>query len=187
MSMYKKLCITNRALAEGDFLEQIKKVCDTDVSAIILREKELPEKEYRELAEAVRLICQKKNKLCILHYYKNAAIELEHRAIHLPMQKFLELTEEEKAFFQIIGVSTHTVGEAVQAQQLGASYVTASHIFSTPCKQGLEPRGLDYLAEVAERVNIPVFALGGIHATQIEACIEAGAAGVCMMSEYMRL
>ncbi|MCQ2508799.1 MAG: thiamine phosphate synthase, partial [Dorea sp.] len=65
-------------------------------------------------------------------------------------------------------------------------YVTASHIFPTDCKKGLAPRGVLYLRDVAASVKIPVYALGGIHEEQIETCIEAGAAGVCMMSDYMK-
>ena len=43
--------------------------------------------------------------------------------------------------FNIIGASTHSLEDAKIAEKLGATYITASHIFATDCKKGLEPRG----------------------------------------------
>lgn len=62
----------------------------------------------------------------------------------------------------------------------------ASHIFVTDCKRGLEPRGLDFLHEICEKVTIPVYALGGIHAANEASVIQAGAAGACRMSDYLK-
>lgn len=103
------------------------------------------------------------------------------------MRKFLALTDEQRAAFDMIGVSTHTVEEAIAAEKLGADYVITSHIFPTDCKMGVPPRGLTHLHDVCEAVSIPVYALGGIHPDNADLCFEQGAAGVAMMSEYMRL
>ena len=73
----------------------------------------------------------------------------------------------------------------MQAKDAGATYLTASHIFATDCKKGLAPRGLSFLRETVRAVDIPVYALGGICADNAPACIQAGAAGVCVMSECM--
>lgn len=185
--MYKKICITNRGLVKGDFLEQIRRVADEGVDILILREKDLSEEEYLLLAQNVIDICTRRNTLCVLHSFIRAAKKLNHPYIHLSMEAFHGMTDEDKAFFQVIGVSTHTVAEAVQAEQGGASYITASHIFSTECKAGLAPRGLAYLREVVQAVQIEVYALGGIHPDNLSLCVEAGADGVCMMSEYMKM
>lgn len=186
MCMYKKICITNRKLVKGDYLIRIEKLARSkDIDMMILREKDLPEKEYEKLAEQVLKICKKYNKQCVLHSFFKTARRLEHPYLHLPMSLFLNMTEEERAYFKMIGVSTHSVEEALAAQKMGASYVTASHIFATQCKAGLEPRGLCYLKEVVDAVDIDVYALGGICPDNISLCIKTGADGVCMMSEYM--
>lgn len=49
-----------------------------------------------------------------------------------------------------------------EAEQLGASYLTAGHIYATDCKRGLPPRGLGFLKEVCREVSIPVYGIGGI-------------------------
>ena len=186
MCTYKRICITNRALVSGDFLEKIRELVAGQVDLLILREKDLDEKSYCELAASVMEICAGKPVKLMLHTFTSVARQLNHPYIHLPMQAFQELSEDDRAWFEEIGVSTHSVEEAVEAEKLGAGYVTASHIFPTKCKEGLEPRGLEYLREVKQAVNIPVYALGGIHPDNQELCLEAGADGICMMSEYMK-
>lgn len=182
----KLICITNRHLVQGDFLDRIRQIAaKKQVDAIILREKDLSEEDYRTLAEAVLEICRRYEKTCILHTFVRTAVTLHHPYIHLSYTAFQKLDRQQRHFLGKIGVSTHTVEEARLAETMGASYVTASHIFPTACKEGLSPRGLSYLREAAGAVEIPVFALGGIHPEHISACMEAGAAGVCMMSEFM--
>ena len=183
--MYKKICITNRHLVCGDFIKKIESIASSDVDMIILREKDLEETEYEKLAADVVKICSAAGKKCMLHTFKSVAVRLNHPYIHLPFKDFMGLDEQEKSFFKIIGVSTHSVNEAIKAQENGASYITASHIFPTDCKADLAPRGLDFLRDVCDSVNIPVYALGGINEDNTNECIKCGAAGVCMMSGLM--
>lgn len=68
---------------------------------------------------------------------------------------------------------------------LGATYITAGHIFATDCKKGVPPRGLDFLSSVCSFVNIPVYAIGGISPVNAQKAIDAGAEGVCIMSGLM--
>ncbi len=209
--MYKKICITNRKLVgpdPKDFLTQINLVCNSGVDMLILREKDLSEDAYRNLAKQVLPICQEKQVLAILHTHVDAACSLNHRHIHLTMEDFRRLYRRDTIYgesisgnaifgdapsfqsFHTIGVSTHTVAEAVEAAIHGATYITASNIYETDCKIGLPGRGLDYLHEVSEALQdykTEVYALGGIHETNIHECIHAGADGVCQMSDYMYL
>lgn len=184
--MCKRICITNRSLVLGNYLERLDEVAASDVDILILREKDLSEAEYEQLARAVITICEKHGRTCVLHSFVDVARRLEHPYIHLTMRDFLSLSDSDRAWFRMIGVSTHSVAEAVTAQAGKATYITASHIFETSCKAGLEPRGLSYLREVVQTVEIEVYALGGIHPDNMHLCVEAGADGICMMSEYMR-
>ncbi|MFR7476795.1 thiamine phosphate synthase, partial [Frisingicoccus sp.] len=89
-----------------------------------------------------------------------------------------------KAWKQV-GVSVHSRKEAVYAERRGADYLIAGHIFLTDCKKGVPARGLDFLKEICESVKIPVFAIGGMNVEHGRMAMEAGASGVCMMSELM--
>ena len=65
----KLICITNRHLVQGDFLDRIRQIAaKKQVDAIILREKDLSEEDYRTLAEKVLRICEKYHKYCYFAY-----------------------------------------------------------------------------------------------------------------------
>jgi thiamine-phosphate pyrophosphorylase len=152
---------------------------------IILREKDLTESEYFTLTEKVLDICKKYDVQLCCHKFVNVALELGVKAIHLPMENLKNMTPKEKGFFQEIGASTHSVEQAVTAENLGATYITVSHIFPTKCKANLPPKGLDLIKDVKRNVAVPVYALGGINENNAELCIQAGADGVCIMSGFM--
>jgi thiamine-phosphate pyrophosphorylase len=84
---------------------------------------------------------------------------------------------------RILGVSAGTVDEALQAARQGADYLGTGDVYGTPTKADAgTPIGLGGLAEVARAVAIPVVAIGGITIDNAPAAIEAGAAGVAVIS-----
>jgi thiamine-phosphate pyrophosphorylase len=79
----------------------------------------------------------------------------------------------------VIGVSCHSLGEAMAAESGGADYLVLGPVFETPSKLGYgPPLGLEELRNVASRIRIPVLALGGITVDRIRPCLEAGASGI---------
>lgn len=180
------ICITNRKLCSNNFSDQIEMIASAHPKAIVLREKDLSEKEYEQLARQVMQICQKHGTQCILHSFSNVAIALGAVAVHMPLPLLQKMTPQEKSHFQIIGASCHSLEEAKEARDLGCTYITAGHIFLTDCKKGLPGRGLPFLEEICKTVRIPVYAIGGISSQNIESVRKTGAAGACIMSGFMR-
>lgn len=180
------ICITNRKLCSNNFSDQIEMIASAHPKAIVLREKDLSEKEYEQLARQVMQICQKHRTQCILHSFSNIATALGATAVHMPLPLLQKMTPQEKSHFQIIGASCHSLEEAKEAQDLGCTYITAGHIFLTDCKKGLPGRGLPFLEEICKAVRIPVYAIGGISSQNIESVRKTGAAGACIMSGFMR-
>ena len=180
------LCVTNRRLCSGDFLTQLEKIAKARPAGIILREKDLSEEEYMDLAGKVMKICTRAGVPCILHSFPAAARKLHAEAIHLPLDLFLAMDEGEKASFRVIGVSCHSAEEAETAEKHGATYISAGHIFDTDCKRGVPGRGLAFLETTCKAVSVPVYAIGGVSPENIDAVRAAGAAGACIMSGLMR-
>lgn len=180
------ICVTARKLCDGDFLEQLAKIAQAAPKYIILREKDLDESEYRAHAEKAIEICSHSDTKLVLHYYWKTAIELGLDSIHLPLHILRELPAEYKRRFSLIGASCHSVEDALEAKALGAGYITAGHVFATDCKKGLPPRGLDFLREVCQSVDMPVYAIGGISPENFSQVMEAGASGACVMSGFMK-
>lgn len=180
------LCVTNRKLCRDDFLFHIEEIAKAAPAGILLREKDLPEEEYKVLAEEVMAVCEKYQIPCIFHSFTQVAVALKNPAIHLPLPLLRALTAEEKAKFSCIGASCHSIEEAKEAERLGCTYIIAGHIFATDCKKGVPPRGTEFLQEVCQAVTIPVFAIGGISAENVDEVRMAGAAGACIMSGLMQ-
>ena len=131
-------------------------------------------------------ICRCYDVPCILHSFMDAAIALGADAIHLPLPLLREMTAEQRTRFAVLGASCHSLADVREAEALGCTYITAGHIFATDCKKGLPGRGLDFLRQVCAGTTLPVYAIGGIAADNIDAVRGTGAAGACVMSGMMR-
>ena len=187
--------ITNRRLVKGDFLAQIERVAAMEMADwIIVREKDLRAEEYRTLFSQVVRIAHRHEKKCLAHgrIALGMMSELGADGIHLPLDVLREWRAASgrqsggEGAVQLVGASAHSASELAEAAALGADYATLSPIFATTCKPGAVPLGIGSLAAVCQKSPIPIFALGGIGRDKLDACIEAGAAGCCMMSALMR-
>lgn len=179
--MFRIICVTNRKLCAGDFIARLSEISRGGADYVILREKDLSEAEYAELAERAFAACGER---LVLH--GTGALPLLRRLprVHLPLA-VLENNQALRREAELLGVSVHSPEEAKRAETLGADYVTAGHVFATDCKRGVPGRGLDFLKATAASVRIPVYAIGGISAQNVAAVRGAGAAGACVMSGLM--
>lgn len=179
------IAVTNRNLCKRPFFDVIEDLSKKDVKTIVLREKDLPEEEYYELAKKCKEICDRNNASLTIHNFIDVARELGIKKIHLPYPVFLKEASN-LSDFESVSTSIHKPEEAVKAQELGANFVFAGHVFVTDCKKGLPPRGLEFLKDVVNAVEIPVYGIGGIDEENIAKIMECGAAGGCMMSGFMK-
>ena len=142
----------------------------------------------------VARIVHKGGKKCLAHgrIALDMMSELGADGIHLPLDVLREWRAASgrqsggEGAVQLVGASAHSAAEIAEAAALGAAYATLSPIFATACKPGAVPLGTTALAAACQKSPIPIFALGGIGRGKLDACIESGAAGCCMMSELMR-
>lgn len=181
----KLICVTNRQLCREPFFTRLERIASARPDCIILREKDLSETEYERFAVSCQEICARYQAPLTLHFHSQAAIALQASSLHLPLWKWQEQQNHLPSDISI-GTSVHKAEEAVLAERMGASYLIAGHIFDTNCKQGLPGRGVAFLHDVCQSVAIPVYAIGGIAEERIPSVRQAGAAGICIMSELMQ-
>lgn len=142
--------------------------------------------------EKIYPICQKYRIDLILHQNYDLVLEDKYNieGIHLSYNTFKSLNKNIRKElikkYKKIGVSIHSIDEAKEAENLGATYIVAGHIFKTDCKKDLEPRGLEFIQELSSALIIPIFAIGGINQENSHLVINNGAFGVCMMSSLMK-
>ncbi len=105
---------------------------------------------------------------------------LKEKFIHLSFKDFKRNLEEVKSLQ--VGVSVHSILEALEADRLGASYILVSPIFETRCKKDVTPKGINFIKEIKEKVNCKVIALGGINEHNFKEVLGAGAGDFACMS-----
>jgi thiamine-phosphate pyrophosphorylase len=192
MSELPLIAVTDSATCPRPLAEQIErlaKLTELRPQAVILRAKALDKAAYRTLALQAQQSCEAADIPLILHSDWQLTRELGISMLHLPLALLRQISEYERAYFTWLSTSVHSVGEAQEAQALGATVLIAGHIYTTQCKAGLAPRGLGFLQNVCSTVNLPVYAIGGISfdASQHAELQANGARGACVMSAYMRL
>ncbi len=115
-------------------------------------------------------------------------IALSSRAhgVHLPVNSFpADLVRKVTRDKLLVGVSTHSLGEALAAERKGADYILLGPIFRTASKLKYgPPLGVARLAEVVAKCTIPVLAVGGINLSNHRKVIEAGARGIAAISFF---
>lgn len=192
MSELPLIAVTDSATCPRPLPEQIErlaKLTELRPQAVILRAKSLDKAAYRTLALQAQQSCEAIGIPLILHSNWQLARELGISMLHLPLALLRQISEYERAYFTWLSTSVHSVGEAQEAQALGATMLIAGHIYTTQCKAGLAPRGLGFLQAVCNAISLPIYAIGGIgfDATQHAELLANGARGACVMSAYMRL
>ena len=185
--------ITDRhRCAPTPLADVVSELLDVGVTAIQLREKDLGDTELIQLAQPIAELCRNyKAKLFI-----NTSDKVRQRStmsiagaagVHLPANA--ESVETVKAQIDdnlYVGCSVHSLETARKREVEGADFVTYSPIYRTASKPGYGPAvGVAGLAEIAEAVKLPVFALGGITPARVAECLVAGAFGVAVMSGVM--
>lgn len=192
MSELPLIAVTDSASCPRPLPEQIKRLTRLTQQcpqAIILRAKDIDSETYRTLAKSAQQLCTAASLPLILHSDWQLARELGISRLHLPLALLRQMPACERAPFAWLSTSVHSVDEALEAQRLGASVLIAGHIYATQCKAGLAPRGLRFLHEVCNAVQLPVYAIGGIgfDKAQHAELLAQGARGACVMSAYMRV
>ena len=86
----------------------------------------------------------------------------------------------------LVGRSVHAVNTARQAELDGADFVVAGTVFSSPSHSNVVPGGVELIANLHKRLTIPVVAIGGINAENVDECWRAGASGVAVISALLR-
>lgn len=176
------IAVTNRKICKGGFLERIAEIAKARPSGIILREKDLEPESYEELAVMCKQICARHNVPLIIHTHIGVAKNMGIECLHLPMYAY---SKHHKAAFKHVGVSVHSEEEGKLAESMGASYLIAGHIFPTDCKKSMPHRGTGFLKQLCSHAAVPVFAIGGITKDNLSEIRGCGAAGICIMSEFM--
>lgn len=177
--------ITDRKICSKGLINQIKFLIDNKkIDQIILREKDLCNKELFDLYSQIALIIKNENIELIVNTNEEFIKEYSISSFHLS-QKNLRLIDKNLLKYNYFGVSVHSIKEAKEAIVYKPDYLLVSHIFKTKCKMGLKPKGIELLNNIKKITDISLIALGGIDNKKIKLLKNKGFSNVAMRSKLL--
>ncbi len=169
----------------ASLLDFIERALRAGVNMVQIRERDLSARRLFSLTEAVVKIARNYNTRVLVNDRADiaattgAGVHLTTRSIKPDVVRSVFGSE------MLIGVSTHSLEEAVAAEKGGADFIVFGPVFETESKKIYGPPvGLEALAEVTARLSIPVLALGGIKLSNFREALESGAAGIAAISLF---
>jgi thiamine-phosphate pyrophosphorylase len=162
----------------------VYEACATGARAVQLREKTIHTSSLYYLAQGLRRITAPRGARLFVNDRADIARAVGADGVHCPENGFSpSIARRIAGDHSLVGVSTHSLDRAVEAERAGADFITFGPVFETPSKRDYgAPQGLEKLREVTGAVRVPVFAIGGVTPKRAASCLENGAWGVAVVS-----
>lgn len=177
--------VTDRAWAadEAALFRQIEDAIDGGASMVQLREKHLDEDAFLAEAERFTALCRRKGALSIINDNVDVALKSGADGVHIG-QEDLAAGDARRLLGpdRILGVSAHSVEEALRAQAAGADYLGVGAAFATGTKADAKPIPRETIRAITAAVDIPAVAIGGITRENILELKSCGLAGAAVVS-----
>jgi thiamine-phosphate pyrophosphorylase len=188
MTSLLRLCyITDRlGLGAKPLLRLIQEAVRAGVDLIQIREKDLATRPLVELVQAAVECARGTETRVVVNDRLDVALAVAASGVHLGTQSLPALAVRRCVPVDfLVGVSCHSLAEALAAESAGADYIVFGPVFATPSKLRYgPPQGLSKLQDVAADVKIPVLALGGIAVNRAKPCLAVGATGIAGISVF---
>lgn len=176
--------VTCESLSVGrSNLEVLEAVIEGGAKVIQLREKEYHKRDLYYLALKFRDITSRAGVLLIINDHVDIAQAVDADGVHLGQEDLPVKAGRELAPELLIGASTHSLEQALQAEKDGADYINIGPIFPTKTKEGVERfLGPDAIAKISPQIEVPFTVMGGINEDNIEQVLTRGARKVAMVT-----
>jgi len=175
--------LISNSIATKSVKEASRLVIDGGADAIQLREKTISDSQFITLAREVRDITTKRESLLIINDRIHIAREVNADGVHLGQQDMCALEARDIIGNEkIIGVSTHSITQAKQAQKDGADYIAIGPIYPTSTKDYEPSVGIEIIREISGAVSIPFIAIGAITLDNLDEILKAGASRIAVCS-----
>ena len=178
--------VTDRRLCGLTCEEMTRIALEAGAGWIQYREKERTRREIFHEARKLRALTAEYGATLVVNDHVDIALAVDADGVHLG-QDDLPLKEARRVLGnRIIGISTHSLTQATEAEQGGADYIGFGPVFFTATKDAGEPKGLEMLGLIRKAVKIPVVAIGGISAENLSRVLGAGTDAVAVASAVLR-
>ena len=168
-------------------MEVLEAVIQGGSKIIQLREKDYPKRDLYNLASKFREITARNGVLLIINDHVDIALAVDADGVHLGQADLPLTVARQLAPELLIGASTHSLEQAVEAEKDGADYINIGPIFSTTTKEGVgRSLGPAVISEISPRIKVPFTVMGGITEKNIDQVLTRGARRVAMVTAITR-
>ncbi len=164
-----------------EWMERFNQKLTQDITLIQLRSKTKLDNGF---IQQIHDKCKQNNIKLLLNTVNKTFDELYCDGWHITTTEMLKLNKKPCANNKPLGASTHTLTEALKAQAMGADFVVISPVQVTKTHPDTLPLGWDSAKEVVDKLNIPVYFLGGMGLKDLEKTIKLGAQGIAGVSAF---
>lgn len=176
--------VTDRAwVGKQSLYEQIESALKGGATCVQLREKNLNDEEFLKEAMEISVLCKQYTVPFFINDNVEIAVKCHADGIHVG-QEDMEVAQvrQRVGADMIIGVSVHSVKEALEAVENGADCLGVGAMFSTSTKTDADVLSKETLRDICAAVEVPVVAIGGIDKTNISQLAGTGVDGVALVS-----
>ena len=183
-SMMLLYAVTDRAWTGDQTLyEQVESALKGGVTCVQLREKELDDEAFLKEALEISKLCKNYNVPFFINDNVDIAIKCHADGIHVGQEDMeASRVRERVGEDMMIGVSVHSVEEALEAVKNGADCLGVGSMFTTSTKKDVNVLPKEVLRDICSTVDIPVVAIGGIGKENISELSGTGMDGVALVS-----
>ena len=182
--MLQLYAVTDRSWLRGRTpAQQVEEAIKGGATMIQLREKELDDEGFLQLALELKELCHRYQVPFIINDRVELALKIGADGVHVGQEDMK--AQDVRALIgenMILGVTAKTVEQSVAAEKAGADYLGSGAVFGSATKTNALPLSRKKLHEICSSVKIPVVAIGGIHRENILQLKDTGISGAAIVS-----
>ena len=173
-------------VSAGHAAEMTTALIEGGIDILQLRAKKLPVEEVEALALTLHPLTRSAGVPFVINDHPEIAARVGTEGIHVgqdddAVAKAREIVGPDC----FVGKSTHSLAQATAAQAEGADYIGFGPLYATGTKPDYTPIGLADITEVHQRVQVPIFCIGGVNASRLDEILQAGANRVVVVSAFL--
>ncbi|UCE17861.1 MAG: thiamine phosphate synthase [Gemmatimonadota bacterium] len=184
---WKLYVITDRCLSKGRTNEEV--VCEAisgGADVIQFRDKEASTAEFYREAVILRKVTKASDVPFIINDRIDVARAVEADGVHLGQDDLpVSVARDILGPNKIVGISTHSLEQALIASLKRPDYISIGPIYSTKTKKTGPPVGVDVIRQIKENISIPIVAIGGITLETVSAVSQSGADCIALISSVV--
>ena len=160
--------------SHSNFQAKVEELLGGEADVIQLRDRSADDRTLISRARAGTEIARRLGKVFIMNDRADLALAADTDGVHVGQEELPVADARRIVGNRFVGVSTHSIQQARDAVKDGADYIGCGPVFSSKTKCFTEFVGTEFLAQVADEIQIPTFAIGGIDLTNVDQVVRSG-------------